>query len=304
MTEREMRDLIIQHKVLLEYQKNRIVNDALMALLEALPELKSVIDFINKNNYTRLRKEEEQEVNKILQSSFSNATAVFVGSILTLSKYEQTFQYDLLSSLITEKPKEVGLKIQPVSKGVVNTILFDDPLLGETFDKALIHQSAELQQALKITLLNGIKAGKNPEMMANDMRKNFNVIQPRLDTLMRTSTSNVMNITNNNTFMDADFIEYVKYSAILDSRTTDICRGRNGKVYKKETSRGMIPAHYNCRSFFIPIIDKNFQLPENYSMWQKLQDKSKNFLRSDDPEALDIGKKKQMTIEQMKRIEK
>lgn len=299
MTERQMQDLIIQHRVLLEYQKNRVVNDALKQLLEAIPELKEVIDYINKKELSSVRQTEDKELTRIITKSFGVLETGIVTALVQLSKYEEIFQRTLLNDLATEKTKKII-----VSRGVVDTILYDDPLLGENFSSALKHQSEELKDALKVTLLNGIKSGKNVEQMTTDIRRNFNVVQPRLETLIRTNTSNVMNLTNNNTFLDADFVEYVKYSAILDNRTTDICRGRNGKIYTKEKARGMIPAHWNCRSFFIPIVDKDFRLPENYNMWQKLQSKTKSFLQSDDEEVLKINKNKTMTVEQMKRIEK
>lgn len=47
-----------------------------------------------------------------------------------------------------------------------------------------------------------------------------------------------------------DQIDYERYTAILDNKTTLLCRSRDGKVFKKGTGP-TIPAHYNCRSRYV-----------------------------------------------------
>lgn len=48
-------------------------------------------------------------------------------------------------------------------------------------------------------------------------------------------------------------IEFEEWVSVLDSATTDYCRGQDGKIY--EVGKGPHPpAHYNCRSERIPII--------------------------------------------------
>lgn len=46
--------------------------------------------------------------------------------------------------------------------------------------------------------------------------------------------------------------EYFEYVAILDGRTTEICRSLNGKIFKKTDTRILPPNHYNCRSVVVP----------------------------------------------------
>lgn len=62
--------------------------------------------------------------------------------------------------------------------------------------------------------------------------------------------------------------EYM-WSSIMDEKTTDICRSRNKKVYKY--SDGPVPpAHYNCRSIIIPILEK-FTPDRGFSSWFRRQ---------------------------------
>lgn len=58
--------------------------------------------------------------------------------------------------------------------------------------------------------------------------------------------------------------------SIIDSSTTDICRGRNGKIY--EYGNGpMPPAHIGCRSHIRPLSILNDKVDETYYVWMSRQ---------------------------------
>jgi len=50
-------------------------------------------------------------------------------------------------------------------------------------------------------------------------------------------------------------VEKVRWLSTNDDRTSDICIENNGKVFTLEESQGLIPAHVNCRSTWIPVIE-------------------------------------------------
>lgn len=54
----------------------------------------------------------------------------------------------------------------------------------------------------------------------------------------------------------SDFVEALEYTAILDSRTTQICQHMDGKKFEKGSALWKEynpPNHYNCRSLLIPL---------------------------------------------------
>ena len=54
-----------------------------------------------------------------------------------------------------------------------------------------------------------------------------------------------------------------QYSAILDDRTSAICEGLHGKIFKAG-SEPIPPMHFNCRSLLIPITKyEDFKVSEN-----------------------------------------
>jgi len=60
------------------------------------------------------------------------------------------------------------------------------------------------------------------------------------------------------------FIKAVEFSAILDSRTTDICEARDGLILAIDDPRlsaNTPPLHYQCRSILVPV-DKYSMIEE------------------------------------------
>lgn len=60
------------------------------------------------------------------------------------------------------------------------------------------------------------------------------------------------------------------WCSILDSRTTDICRERNGQVYEYRNGPRP-PAHWRCRSFVVPITVVALQDMPTFYTWAKRQ---------------------------------
>lgn len=63
--------------------------------------------------------------------------------------------------------------------------------------------------------------------------------------------------------------ERYQWVSVLDSRTTDVCRSRNGRVYLYSTGPRP-PAHYNCRSTIVPYA-AGVVIPKSYGAWLATQ---------------------------------
>ena len=77
-------------------------------------------------------------------------------------------------------------------------------------------------------------------------------------TVIRTALSHVSNEARNETYRQNDnIIEKYEWVSTLDSRTSTICRARDGMTW--EIGKGpMPPAHPNCRSCTAPVISSEF----------------------------------------------
>ena len=89
----------------------------------------------------------------------------------------------------------------------------------------------------------------------------------RLETIARTTTSTAVNEARLSEFkdlIDVGEIAAFQYSAILDNRTTELCRDLDGKIFKTDEAQYYNPPnHYNCRSLLIPIfIEEKYEYSE------------------------------------------
>lgn len=82
----------------------------------------------------------------------------------------------------------------------------------------------------------------------------------RLETIIRTNTTEAYNHGRLTSFVDPDvlpFVDWVRYSAILDTRTTEVCRFLHMKLFKPGASaleELLPPNHFNCRSIVVPVV--------------------------------------------------
>lgn len=80
-----------------------------------------------------------------------------------------------------------------------------------------------------------------------------------LDTVIRTNTFEALNEARFAEFTDpdlSDFVQALRYAAVLDSSTTEICRALNDSIWKADSAEWDIyrpPNHWNCRSVLVPI---------------------------------------------------
>lgn len=116
---------------------------------------------------------------------------------------------------------------------------------------------AQVMQAL-----NGTKALNFKDGLLTKIKNQFNTVQQTL----------IQHITQwfkyNFGRLYYDFYEWV---AVLDSRTTDICRHRHGHVFRYGVGPRP-PAHYNCRSTIVGINGvEAFPVPNSFYAWISTQ---------------------------------
>ena len=118
----------------------------------------------------------------------------------------------------------------------------------------------------KAAILSGLKTGKSTAQIMDDVLAAFlpwlgapgvirdeKQLEPyRLETIVRTNNTTAYNHGRLTEFVDKDvvrFLQGVKYSAILDTRTTEVCKFLDGKIFKPgspDLEALLPPNHYNA----------------------------------------------------------
>lgn len=82
----------------------------------------------------------------------------------------------------------------------------------------------------------------------------------RLETIVRTNMTDAYNTGRLTEMRDPEldpFVQAIRYSAILDTRTTPLCEGLHGAVFKRNDAaldKLTPPNHFNCRSLLVPVM--------------------------------------------------
>lgn len=114
-------------------------------------------------------------------------------------------------------------------------------------------------------LVTGVKMGFVQGQTTRQIVKNVvgagglaDISERNAATVIRTALSHVSNEARNETYrQNDDIIEKYEWVSTLDSRTSTICRVRDGMTW--EIGKGpMPPAHFGCRSTTAPVISSEF----------------------------------------------
>lgn len=122
-------------------------------------------------------------------------------------------------------------------------------------------------------LLQGIKTGKGQREMMTEIEQAFRpyigdpstlkngepLSRHMMEVIIRTNSTEAFNqgrLIEMRSDAARETVEAVQYSAIIDSRTTDVCRGLDGKIFRPgsdDLTSLTPPNHHSCRSVLTPI---------------------------------------------------
>ena len=134
---------------------------------------------------------------------------------------------------------------------------------GKTFSTNVWGHDAAVYKSISDTINKGLTGGWSIDRMARALSERTGVAYHRADTLVRTETTFYNNLATLDTIKDlgGDHYEIV---AVLDSRTSEICRLENHEVHsvkEYEPGRTAPPFHVRCRSTIRPAVKSDKPSP-------------------------------------------
>ena len=114
----------------------------------------------------------------------------------------------------------------------------------------------EVEKVVKV----GVNKGWSNQKMARMLDERLNVGKFRSTRLVRTESNYMVNQATLQRFKD-DGMQYYRFNAQLDNRTSEICESLDGQVFKLEDASvgtNYPPMHANCRSTEEGIPDKTY----------------------------------------------
>ncbi len=144
-------------------------------------------------------------------------------------------------------------------KSVVHTVLMNGVKFSWTTDEIISRIYDSLAQSGYISIDAAASETGRALDELDDALASITGGPHALRRAVRTSVFEAINEARYASFTDPElegFVEALEYSAILDSRTTDICRHLDGRVYPDgapEWEKYRPPNHFNCRSILVPV---------------------------------------------------
>lgn len=188
-----------------------------------------------------------------------------------------------------QKGFQVGFDVAQVDNRRV-TKLLDKPWTADqmTFSDRIWKSKAQLLDSVSTELTQMCILGKAPDEAINNIAKRMNVAKSQAGRLVMTENAYFGSDAQKQCYKDLD-VEQYQIVATLDSRTSDICRHFDGKVFDmKDYEPGVTapPFHVYCRTCTVPYFadnddngmraardedGKTYYVPANttYAEWEK-----------------------------------
>lgn len=198
--------------------------------------------------------------------------------------YESSYHH-----AVYEAARMSGLDLQtaPIDEGALETIL-KKKWSGQNYSERVWNNTQKVADALKEELMIGALTGKTEKEMTDSINEQFLSGRNKARRLVRTESSYIHNEAHFQAYKDYGIEEY-RFVATLDLRTSQICRERDGSVYRvndKKIGVNAPPMHPWCRSTTImnlddetmhnlerfardPVTDERMKVPadETYKEW-------------------------------------
>nr|DAQ77954.1 MAG TPA: minor capsid protein [Caudoviricetes sp.] len=200
--------------------------------------------------------------------------------------YESSYHHT-----VYEAARMSGLDLQtgPIDEGALETIL-KKKWSGQNYSERVWNNTQKVADALKEEFMIGALTGKTEKEMTDSINEQFLSGRNNARRLVRTESSYIHNEAHFQAYRDYGIEEY-RFVATLDLRTSQICREKDGSVYRvndKKIGVNAPPMHPWCRSTTImnlddeimhslerfardPVTGKKMKVPadETYKEWHK-----------------------------------
>jgi len=200
---------------------------------------------------------------KMALAELSGFADQFSEQLELFAQSEAAFTVDLLN----DQP-EIFNAVLP-SPTQLNAAVAARPFNNSLLKDTLKDFSRVQARLIKDSVSMGFYEGKTTSEIVRDVigtkSQNYkngilNISRTSAERMVRTALSHTSSVARNKTFNDnSDLIPYYEWVSTLDGRTSPVCRGRDGQVYK--VNKGPLPpAHYNCRSTTSPLFKSDVKV--------------------------------------------
>lgn len=207
---------------------------------ELLAELESPAYRARIERFQQLQNELDLTMRNIYQQEKVKSTSHYV-DLAKESYYRSIFDI--------QQRTGIGFDFALIDPGAIDRVV-NSKWLGANYSTRIWHNTQALSQDLKEELLINLVTGRTDREAAEVIANKFAQGASNARRLVRTESCNLANQMEMESYEECG-IEYYRYVATLDLKTSTVCRGLDGKrfpVKEQQPGKNCPPMHPWCRS--------------------------------------------------------
>ncbi|MFD2633227.1 minor capsid protein [Idiomarina piscisalsi] len=286
MNQQDVFDIVVKHSIYVQ----RFGGGLSSRVLKALSELDGKTSKTLKAMYydavrTRNAQPLLSALKDLFDVEFNTALNIYLDELQVLAETEVEFNSKVLSA-------KVAANLSMPSAAAIAAA----PQLGSKTAKELFETMRTAHwRSVRSTIIQGIEDDLTTDeivrkVVGRQSKRGVSGLAGKYRKDIKTTVLTAANAISNEARMslyraNTDVVDRVRYVAVLDGRTTAVCRSRDGKEYDL-VNAPKLPAHYRCRSTLIPMFAQDRQLDgkrasidgpvdanTTYESWLRRQDK-------------------------------
>jgi SPP1 gp7 family putative phage head morphogenesis protein len=262
-------DATIRHRIALERYSTQDARTVLEYLEELRLDIQARLSRATPGRKAQLERLLD-DVADIHAATYRKINREITGRWKERAGQEAVFQADKLGAAANaaESGAGVQLTISKLTTDAAYQAALARPMEGAQLKDWLKGLATGSRGRLDRALTISWTEGESLDRATRRIRETIEINKRSARTLVRTANTHISNaVQQASAEANADIVKEVEWRSTLDSRTSDICRSRDGKRYPvNEGPRP--PAHPNCRSVVMEILDGFPPAQrETYSEW-------------------------------------
>lgn len=274
-------DAFVRHSIFVERYKARLVRDIRSTINGVTNGIyrtvtASDLDQLNRRQLKALLNELEASI----RLGYEPVTETIENALREFSVYEAEWQADALARVGVGV--SLGIPSDADLWAAVNARPFEGKFLADWVAGLPVNTVRRVREATQQAYVDGV----GPLELARQLRgtrsrKGVMDISARgAEAMARTAIAHTAAVSQERSFSNRRSIKEVQWVAVLDHRTSSICRSRDGMIMPKNEGPRP-PAHVSCRSRIIPVTAGNRKRLEGRETYQQWLSEQPNAMQDD-----------------------
>jgi SPP1 gp7 family putative phage head morphogenesis protein len=259
-------EVFTRHQIFVQRRAGGTVNDVLPIFDRMLKDINAQIAQQPATESARRLARLSRSIEAIVLDATTEFSTESIEQVEDFAVYESGFTERAIGDVVTlETVIPTPEQVLSTLSSTPSRLVSGDSVLSMTLDDMFEDFSEKKPGEISRVVQAGFIQGQTTAEITRTVSALVdNRTKRQAETLVRTATNHAASIARQKTISEnSDVIDSVRWVSTLDTRTSNVCMGRDQNVYNIEPGpeSPRPPAHFGCRSTVVPVIDDEFAIP-------------------------------------------